>query len=528
MEASKFFKNLQNPSTYGYDLKSVRVLQTHISYVALTGKHAFKIKKPVNFGFLDFSTLEKRKHFCEEEVRLNKRLCPDIYLNVVPITLKDNGIEIDGTGQVVDYAVKMKEFSQEKIMTKLLESDEIDEEILDEIVDILVNFYNISDRSDDIDKYGSVELIKTNTDENFEQTKNVIDITISKDKYDFIQDITNDFLEKKKNVFDDRIKNRFICDCHGDLHSGNIVVDQDVCIFDCIEFNDRFRYSDVASDIAFLSMDLDFLGHPYYSSYLIEKYLEKSRDVGILDVLNFYRCYRAYVRGKVIGFRLNDSNIGDDEKITIKTTAKKYFDLAYYYASLCKYELSKSKPILFITSGLTGSGKTTAARKASVDYNATIISTDSVRKELEGIDKFERHHDAYNTGLYSPEKMSITYNKVLERAEKLLKKGSSVVLDATFKTKELRDKAKNVAKRHNAGILFLYCNCPEEIVKKYLQRRVKKRSISDGRWEVYIKQKNSYEMLTHDEKFVEIDVSNRSFDYQINVFNQILDKVYEV
>ena len=524
MDELKFYESLKNPSFYGPKVKSVKILQTHISYIALTGKYAYKIKKPVNFGFLDFSNLEKRKFYCEEEIRLNRRLCPEIYNDVVTITKKDNTFKIDGKGKIIDYAVKMKEFPQENIMTKMLHNNKIDEKIIDKILDILIKFYKTSEKSKEINTFGSIDKIKINTDENFEQTESAIDKTISENIFNFIKKNTNKFLKEKKDVFKSRIKKGFIRDCHGDLHTGNIVVtNSDIYIFDCIEFNNRFRYSDIASDICFLVMDLDFLGHPYLSSYMIEKYIEKSGDKEIIKVLNFYKCYRAYVRGKVTGFRLDDPNIDDKEKKKINLTAKKYFNLAYYYAQLFSLDLLKEKkPILFITSGLTGTGKTTVARKISVDYHADLISTDAVRKELEGIDKFERHHDAYNTGLYAPSKMKITYDKIIEKAENLLKKGYNVVLDATFKTEKLRFKAQFIAKKNNAYFLIIYTTCPESIIKKYLEKRVKKRSISDGRWEIYIKQKNSFEKIKN-KSFVEIDISNISYDYQIKIFRTILN-----
>jgi predicted kinase len=272
-------------------------------------------------------------------------------------------------------------------------------------------------------------------------------------------------------------------------------------------------------------MDLDFLGYPYHSSFLIDKYVEKSGDTEIFNVLNFYKCYRAYVRGKVTGFKLNDPNIDDLEKNVIITTAKKYFDLAYYYAQLFSLDLIEEKrPILFITTGLTGTGKTTAARKISIDYHADLISTDTVRKELEGIDKYERHHDAYNTGLYSPDKMQETYEIIIERAKDLLIKGYNVVLDATFKTEELRNKAEDITKETNTRFLIIYTKCPESVVKKYLEQRVKKKSISDGRWEIYVKQKDSFEKIKN-KPFVELDISNNSYDYQIKVFRSILNKI---
>lgn len=527
METSELYKKLQDLCVYGSDIKEVKILQTHISFVVLTGRYAYKIKKPVNFGFLDFSTLNKRKFFCEEELKLNRRLCPEIYIDIVKITKKNNDLEVNGKGEIIDYALKMKEFPQEKIMTRVLHEKDVSEKVFDDIVKILVDFYNKSEHSKEINSFGSIEKIKFNTDENFEQTESFINKTISKKQYDFIKNATNNFLEKRKDVFEKRIENNYICDCHGDLHTGNIVIDDNICIFDCIEFNKRFRYSDIASDIGFLSMDLDFQGFPYYSSYLISQYFEEACDFNLFDVLNFYKCYRAFVRGKVNGFKLNDLIISDKEKKETVEICKKYFDLAEYYASLCDLDLKNKKPVLFVTTGLTGTGKTTIAGKISVDYKAFKISTDKIRKELDGVDIYEKHYDSYNKGMYSPEKMVYVYDKVLEKTDNLLNADKNVVLDATFKTKELRDKAIDIAEKNNARCLFLFCNCPEEKVKEYLDERVKKKSFSDGRWEIYVKQKNSFEPLT-DESFVEIDVSNKSFQYQLNTFKNILNKVSEV
>ena len=525
MKQSNLLENLKNPSLYDNDIKNIKILQTHISYVVLTGKYAYKIKKPVNFGFLDFSTLEKRKYYCNEELRLNKRLCPDIYIDIVPITIKDNNLQIDGDGKVVEYALKMKEFSQKDIMANLLKQEKIDEYIIDIICNILTDFYKRSEHSKEINKFGLVENVKKNTDENFQQTESVIDVTIKRNLFDFIKSNTNNFLKRKEDLFNERIENDHICDCHGDLHSGNIVVSRkNVCIFDCIEFNKRFRFSDITSDIAFFAMDLDYQGYPYLSSYFIKKYIEESNDLINSSLLNFYKCYRAYVRGKVIGFRLDDKNIDNNEITQIKSSAKKYFELSFYYSKLFSRSLKKIKPLLFITSGLTGTGKTTVANKISVDYDAHLVSTDSVRKDIEGINKFERHHDAYNTGLYSPEKMLFTYNKIFEKADKILKNGENVILDATFKNKDLRDRAKNIAFKNNSYFLIINCTCPEDKVKLYLEKRVKKKSISDGRWEIYLKQKDSFEPFSNKDNIVEIDISKKSFDYQIGIFNEIFKK----
>ena len=529
MKQSKFLKKLKNPTLYNSDLKKVKIIQTHISYVAITNNFAYKIKKPIDFGFLDFSTLEKRKYFCEEEIKLNRRLCPEIYLDVVSITRKNDELELNGSGEIIDYAVKMKKFSQDFILDKLIKKNQIDEKIIDKIVDILVNFYKSTKSTDEIKNFGTAKAVKYNTDENFEQTKEFIDITIERNIFEFIKKTTNEFLLVNKNFFNHRAQNGFIKDCHGDLHSGNIVIldNKKICIFDCIEFNHRFRYADVASDIAFLSMDLDFLGQPYLSSYLIEKYIEKSKDKNMFYVLNFYKCYRAYVRGKVTSFKLNDPNIDKIQREEITKVAKKYFNLAYYYAQLFSREIKKHvKPVLFITTGLTGTGKTTIARKLAVDYNAGIISSDIIRKEIAGIDKYERHHDAYNTGLYSPENMKQTYDKIFEKADFFLKKQRNVVLDATFKTEELRKKAKKLSEKNNACFINIYCNCPKKKVKEYLESRVEKKSVSDGRWEIYVKQKKSFEKPENND-FIEIDVSKNNFKCQLDVFQNVIKKIHE-
>ena len=527
MESSKIFENLKNPQLYGPKVESVDVLQTHISFVALTGAYAYKVKKPVNFGFLDFSTLEKRKYFCEEEMRLNRRLCPDIYLDVLPITRKNNNLELNGDGKVVDYALKMKEFPQESIMTNLLKQGKVNEETIEKIIDILVDFYKSGERSNEIDNYGTIESVKRNIDENFEQTESFVDTTILKDVYNYIKNVADSFFNKKKDVFEKRIIEGRIRDCHGDLHSGNIVVSDKIYIFDCIEFNKRFRYSDVASDIGFLAMDLDYLNFPHLSSYLIDKYVEKSNDKGIFDILNFYKSYRAYVRGKVIGFQLNDPNIDEAKKKEIIEITKKYFDLSHYYASLVSIDLDINRPIIFIVSGLTGTGKSTIALKTAIDYHAHLINTDIVRKEIAGIDKFERHHDEPDTGLYSPEKIDFTYEKVVELAATFLEKKGNVVLDATFQKEKYREMAEKTAKEHNAILIKIQCVCPENVVKARLKERIKKKSVSDGRWEIYLHQKETFEPYYSESNYIVMDTSDESYDYRMNFFRRLVAMINE-
>ena len=325
---------LKRPEAYDEEVLYVKMLQTHISYIFLTGRFAYKIKKPVNFGFLDFTTLDNRKFYCEEEVRLNRRLCEDMYLGVFPITSFKGSIKINGSGDIVEYTVKMKELPQEALMSELLKKGKVNSSVIDEIAKILSNFHKKAETNKEIEKYGSIDIVKFNWDENFSQTRSFIGKTIRQEDFYFIRDVIRRFLKNRRDLFELRIKEGKIRECHGDLHSGNIfITDDKIYIYDAIEFNKRFRYSDVASDIAFLLMDLEFLGRNDLSNILLNKYLEYSGEKeDFLEVLPFYKCYRAYVRGKVTSFKMNDPNISSEEKGESARTAKRYFKMSREYA----------------------------------------------------------------------------------------------------------------------------------------------------------------------------------------------------
>ncbi len=329
---NKVIEALINPEAYEEEVNKIELKQTHISYVFLTRKFVYKIKKAVNFGFLDFSTLEKRRFFCEKELELNKRLCGDMYLEVVPIT-KTDIIKIGGKGRVIEYAIKMRRIPEETIMTRLLEEEKIDKKIIKKIAKIISEFHENAKTNDRISEFGSLLLIEKNWKENFEQTEEFINTTETSEIFQLIHEKVYSFMKKNKPLFANRIIENRIRECHGDIHSGNIFIADKIYIFDAIEFNERFRYCDVASEIAFLAMDLDFKKRTDLSSFFVDKYVQFSDDKKLKHVLNFYKCYRAYVRGKVISFKLNDPNIGFEEKSTAKKDAKAYFDLATDYAT---------------------------------------------------------------------------------------------------------------------------------------------------------------------------------------------------
>jgi aminoglycoside phosphotransferase family enzyme len=322
---------LMKPEAYDEEPERIELVQTHISFVFLTRNFVYKVKKAVNLGFLDFTTLEKRRFFCEKELELNKRLCGDMYLEVVPIN-QSKSIRIKGKGETVEYAVKMKRMPQEMMMSKLLEENKVGNKLVDRIAKIIADFHAKAETSKRISEFGSLAMIETNWKENFQQTEEFIGKTTSSEEFKLIQGRINEFMKSNTALFENRIREGRIRDCHGDIHSGNIFVTDKVYIFDAIEFNERFRYSDAAADIAFLAMDLDFKGRRDLSEFFVKRYVKYSGDKELIALLPFYKCYRAYVRGKVAGFKLKDPNINDKEKNEAKKEAKAYFKLASVYA----------------------------------------------------------------------------------------------------------------------------------------------------------------------------------------------------
>jgi hypothetical protein len=322
---------LMKPEAYDEEPGKIELIQTHISFVFLTRNFVYKVKKAVNLGFLDFTTLEKRRFFCEKELELNRRLCDDMYLEVVPIN-KSNIIKMKGDGEPVEYAVKMKRMPQESMLSNLLEKNRVDDKLIDEIAKIIAEFHSKAETNKRISEFGSLAIIETNWKENFDQTEEFIGKTISTEDFKLIHEKIDNFMKRDVPLFEERIAQARVRDCHGDIHSGNIFVTKRIYIFDAIEFNERFRYSDTASDVAFLAMDLDFKGRTGLSDFFVKKYVEYSGDRELMKLLSFYKCYRAYVRGKVVSFKLKDPSISREEKKSAMKEAKTYFKLASAYA----------------------------------------------------------------------------------------------------------------------------------------------------------------------------------------------------
>jgi aminoglycoside phosphotransferase family enzyme len=322
---------LMNPQAYPDKPEKIELIQTQMSFVFLTGDYVYKMKKPVNLGYLDYTTLEQRHYFCNKELELNQRLCPEAYLEMVPVTRQEDCISVKGNGEIIDYAVKMRYLPQEAMMDVLLGKNQVTEDMICRVAQKVADFHRQAATSAEIGTFGSLEAIEINTDENFDQTEKYISNTISRETFDCIKNYTSTFIEKNTDLFRRRVTEGKIKDCHGDLHAAHICFCDNICIFDCIEFNDRFRYSDVASEVAFLAMDLDHYGHTDLSRVFIEAYVEASGDQEIKELLAFYKCYRAYVRGKVGCFKLDDPYVPSQEKETLLKDTRGYFELAESY-----------------------------------------------------------------------------------------------------------------------------------------------------------------------------------------------------
>ncbi len=330
-ELPELVQALLDPKAYPAPPQGVDMVQTQMSFVFLTDNYVYKVKKPVNLGFLDYTTLDKRQFYCQREVKLNRRLCPNVYLGVVPITKVKGDIFIEGQGEAIEYAVKMRRLPQQAMMNVLLAQNEVSPEMVSRVAQKLVEFHHRAETNASISTFGDLDTITQNTEENFIQTEKYIGNTISKEKCQHIKDYTNSFIRKNAPLFHRRIANGRIRDCHGDLHAAHICFSDGIYIYDCIEFNDRFRYCDVASEVAFLAMDLDHYGRADLSLSFVNAYVTQSQDRELLELLNFYKCYRAYVRGKVESFKLDDPYISDEEKIRILAVAQRYFELAESY-----------------------------------------------------------------------------------------------------------------------------------------------------------------------------------------------------
>lgn len=482
----KILAAFSDPKFYEHDVEEVRRTETHTAWVFLTGQKAYKIKKPVNFGFLDFSTLPRRKEFCEKEVELNREVS-DLYLGTKPITVDGSGnIRLEGNGKIVEYAVVMKELPQESMMSVLLEENKVNYGIIDDLAAEISRFHRQARTSNDITSQGSLDAVRFNWEENFAQTKDVKDVTIAGEDFSYIKDKIEQFLSENEVLFRKREDEGFIKYCHGDLHSGNIFIHGGkIHIFDRIEFNLRFACSDTTADVAFMTMDLDFHGKRDLADFLLDRYLDHTGDYGMLRFHDFFRCYRAYVRGKVIGFQLGQN---PPDPHSVKNRAKAYFALARLYASSLA-----SQPRLLVFYGLPGTGKSFMASRTRDWSNGIHIRSDIVRRVLAGTSLDEHHYAEYGKDLYSTEMSKRVYGFLQDKARAYLMENQSLILDATYSRQAERAALKKLAEELGVEVSFIRCQADDNQVKTWIEQRKTSDLQSDATWDIYTTMKKRFE-----------------------------------
>lgn len=452
-------------------------LETHISHVYLVGDHAYKLKKPVDYGFLDFSTLEKRLAACQDEVRLNRRLAADIYLGVVPVFQTQDGFragagEHASLGPIVDYLVQMRRLTQDGMLDRLAAAGRLGPGHLCDLAGQLAQFHAQAERGPAIDQYGNLDAIRAPMVQNFEQTRPYIGRVVKSAEHERLRTETESFLDRHAARFAARVQDRRIVDGHGDLHLRNMcLVNERVVIFDCIEFSAALRAGDVMNDIAFLTMDLEHRGLPALANRFLNEYLEQTGDFAGLPLLDFYQSYRAVVRAKVLCFQ-SDGQTGA-ARHAVEREAGAYFQLAQRF-------LEPRRPGLLITCGLSGSGKTTLARQTVELLNGVMVRSDAVRKQLAGIPLTVRGGQS-GADIYTPAMTARTYAALVQHARDIIASGRWAILDAVYGKPEERAAVATLARELGVPFGILHCQAPPAELRRRLdQRAAENRDISDA------------------------------------------------
>jgi hypothetical protein len=478
------------------DLKasSEELIETHISWVFLLAREVFKVKKPVDFGFLDFSNRERRERACQAEVELNSRLAPGIYRGVVPVTRDARGVHaIAGEGEVVDHAVHMARLPREARADLRLGRGELGLAELDRIARCLARFHARSACGGPISEFGRVEVIRGNVEENFVQARTALRRLVGEAREQEVEDRQLAFLNRHQELFARRVEGGHVRDGHGDLRLEHVYLigSGDPVIIDCIEFNERFRYADVCADLAFLSMDLGAHGRFEYKERLLASYARESWDHDLYALVDFYESYRAYVRAKVSAFSLASSDLSFAAREKLESEARRYLLLA-----LAAERPALEPPRLWAIGGLIASGKSTVAEALGARLAAPVIGSDETRKRLSGVEPTTPlHHGAWQDA-YEPDVTERVYADLLARARVVLASGRSVVLDASFRSRSEREAARRLAASTEAAFTFVECRVPDAVARARLAERARGASVSDGRLEIYDAFAARYEAVT--------------------------------
>ncbi len=454
-------------------------LETHISHLFFAGELVYKVKKPVHYSFLDFSTLKKRRYFLQEELRLNRRLAPSVYIDVLPIAFDDLGWRLDGRAAPAEYTLVMRRLPDKRMLPFLLDSGQVTAAMMSELAALLARFHTDAERVTDIDPDQYPALVQAQWNDNLADLAGISSQVIDRENLNAIEKFGAEFFLRHCETLKRRAANGWLRDVHGDLHAEHVCfAPEGIEIFDCIEFEPKFRQCDLASEIAFLLMDMEVRGGGRLVAPFLQRYRESINDTEANDLLPFWQCYRALVRAKVYALR------GESE-----------FDSARRYARYAaRIAWQSLQPFIVIVSGLTGSGKSTLARELSERIGVPAINSDIVRKKLAG--KQGRQAAPYNQGIYSAAMTEKTYARMSREAEKLILSGRGVILDGTFVNRSQRQKILALAHRYQFPLLAVHCVVSDDITRERLAHRESAATdVSDGRWEIYEQQKTAFQPL---------------------------------
>jgi aminoglycoside phosphotransferase family enzyme/gluconate kinase len=459
---------LHRPACYDHPVRDIRLVETHISWVLLTGPYAYKIKKPVDLGFLDFSSLEKRRFYCEEELRLNRRLAPSLYLDVVAITGSPDSPLFAGTGAAIEYAVKMVQFPEEARLDRMLARGELGPSHIDLLARELAGFHGCIAVAGSDQPFGDPDHVYQPVRENFIQIRSRLEAG-NEAPLQRLESWSETSFAGLRQAFEARKRGGFVRECHGDAHLANMVwFEGRALLFDCLEFSANLRWIDVMSELAFLIMDLDDRGRPDLARRALNAYLEHSGDYAGLAVFRFYQVYRALVRAKVACIRLRQSGVSDAEKNRGRGEYRGYIDLAGRYTQ-------SPPPALIITHGLSGSGKTWLSQQLLEALDVVRVRSDIERKRLHGLAPHARSGSGIDSGIYSAQAGQRTYAHLAQLATTILRAGHSVIVDAAFLRREQRDRLHAVAQEERAPFVILDTRAPENTLRQRLRQRAAQR-----------------------------------------------------
>ncbi len=463
--------------------RQYELIETHISWVFLSDTEVFKIKKPVNFGFLDFSDMEKRHVACVAEVDLNRRLAKTVYFGVVPVTVDEDGQhKIAGAGTTVDWAVHMRRLPDADRLDIRLAEGRLSEAQLDLVVTLLAAFHESVGPSDLSAVYGGTPSVHRNIEENFEQTRELLPKYLEPDQIEELVSWQRDFLSRHGDQWSARSKEGRVREGHGDLRLEHIYLQDEgaIDVLDCIEFNQRFRIADVCADIVFLAMDLAKHGRADLAERVLAVYAQETNDFDIYASADFYESYRAFVRGKISAFIANSGHLNAVSQEQVEQDARQHFLLA-----LASERRSALPPGVVAVGGIIASGKTTVAKRIAAEMSAPVVSADRTRKHLAGIEAQRPVDAGAFDGMYSLAFTDKTYREVMRRAAVVVRSGRSVVLDASFRPRWSRELAKQMADTCSVPFTFVECKVDEQTCLARLEERERHRGVSDGRAEIF-------------------------------------------